>query len=259
MSEPDRPQVLSATLEKGLRVLQVFRGTHEGLSLTEITQRTGLEKSAAQRLTYTLHALGYLDRDEKTRRYAPGLKMLDLAYAYLIHDRLLERAMPRMLEASRSLNTTVNLGILDGCEVVYKARIPHTAIAFDNMLIGVRQPAVVTAVGQAIAAFSKDSVLDRLLANGMPDPVTAFTCRNPDEVRGRVEKARRCGYVISVQQLLLQEIVVAAPVIGPNRQAIAAISIPVYMPDWTPERVETELVPAITETARAISSNFTQQ
>lgn len=254
----DRPQVLVSTLDRGLQLLQLFRGTQDGLSLTEMTRRSGFEKSAVQRLAYTLHALGYLDRDDKTRRYRPGLKMLDFAYAYLIHDRLLERAMPRMVEVSRSLNTTVNLSVLDGRDMVYKARMPHSAMAFDGTLIGVRRPAAVTSGGQVIAAFSDDDVLETMLAGGLPGPLTAFTCTDEAEVRARVAQARRDGFVISNQQLMLQELVVAAPVIGPNRRAIAAISMPVYMPEWNEARVREELVPVITETARAISSIISQ-
>ncbi|WP_176793805.1 IclR family transcriptional regulator [Rhodospira trueperi] len=249
-----RPQVLSSTLEKGLRILRLFRSTQDGLSLSEITRLTGLEKSAAQRLTYTLHGLGYLDRDERTRRYGPGLKMLDLSYAYLIHDDLLERALPRMLETSRAMNIAVNLGVLDGTEVLYKYRIPHSAVAFDNALIGVRQPAPVTAIGQVIAAFSDADVLDRMLSAGLPEPVTPYTLQDPEIVRRRVAQAKHDGFVISVQQVMLQEIAVAAPILGPDRTAVAAISMPVYMPEWDEDRVRRDLVAPITAAARAISS-----
>ncbi|WP_412050735.1 IclR family transcriptional regulator [Hoeflea sp. Naph1] len=258
MAKPEKPQILASTLDRGLRIMQLFRNTQEEMSLTEITERSGLEKSAVQRLAYTLHALGYLDRDEKSRRYRPGLRMLDFAYAYLIHDRLLERAYPRMVEVSRKYNSTVNLGVLDGTEVVYKARIPHASVAFDAMLIGARQPAAVTAIGQIISAFSSDDVLEKMLAKGLPAPLTAFTCQDPEEVRARVAGAKRDGFIISNQQLMLQEVVVAAPVIGANRKAIAAISMPVYMPDWNEPRIREELVPVVTEAARSISSIISQ-
>ncbi|MBU4527149.1 MAG: IclR family transcriptional regulator [Desulfomicrobium sp.] len=258
MTRTTQPPVLASTLERGMRVLALFRDNHAPLSLTEISDLAGLEKSAAQRLTYTLHALGYLDRDDKTRRYRPGLRMLDLAYAYLIHDRLLERALPHMIETSRQVRATVNLGVLDRHEIVYKARIPYSTLAYDATLIGVRQPGAVTAIGQVMAAFSPPDVLEALLSEGMPDPSTPFTCRDEDVVRARVEQARSDGYVISVQQLMLQEIVVAAPVTGVNRHAVAAIGMAVYMPDWDEERVRTELVPAITQAARTISSSVSR-
>ncbi|MDF2095394.1 IclR family transcriptional regulator [Aquibaculum arenosum] len=256
MSKTARPGKLASTLERGMRVLSLFRENHHPLSLSEIAVRAGLERSAAQRLSYTLHSLGYLERDESTRRYRPGMRMLDLAYAYLIHDRLLERATPMLVEASRALGTTVNLSVLDGHEIIYKARIPHSSLAYDATLIGVRQPAVVTAAGLVIFAFLPDSVLEETLAQGMPAPVTPSTLRDPELVRARVARAREDGYTISMDQLLVQEIVVAAPILGPGRSAIAAVSMPVYKPDWDEERAREEIVPVITETTRTISSAF---
>lgn len=238
-----------------MRVLALFRSHLTPLSLSEITELAELEKSAAQRLTYTLHALGYLERDEKTRRYRPGVRMLDLAYAYLIHDRLLERALPHMIELSRKTRTTVNLAVLDGNEVIYKARIPRSSLSYDAALIGVRQPAMVTGIGQVIAAFSPPELTQALLAQPLPTPQTPFTCQDPAELRARVEQARHDGFTVTCQQIMLQEIVVSAPVFGPNRQAVAGISMPVYMPDWTEERARSELVPALTEATRTISTS----
>jgi len=249
------PSVLASTLERGMRVLALFRTHLTPLSLSEIAELAELEKSAAQRLTYTLHALGYLERDQKTRRYRPGVRMLDLAYAYLIHDRLLERALPHMIELSRKTRTTVNLAVLDGHEVIYKARIPRSSLSYDAALIGVRQPAMITGIGQVIAAFSPPEVTQALLAQPLPTPQTPFTCQSPAELRARVEKARHDGFTVTTQQIMLQEIVVSAPVFGPNRQAVAGISMPVYMPDWTEERARMELVPALTEATRTISTS----
>jgi len=70
-----------------------------------------------------------------------------------------------------------------------------------------------------------------------------------------VEQARHDGFIISSQQIMLQEVVVSAPVFGPNRVAVAGISMPVYMPDWTEERVRAELVQPLTEATRTISTS----
>jgi IclR family pca regulon transcriptional regulator len=254
MATHDKPRVLVSTLDRGLQLLQLFRETQDGLSLAEMTQRSGFEKSAVQRLAYTLHALGYLERDGATRRYKPGLRLLDFAYAHLIHDRLLARAVPHLVSLGSSLGITVNLAVLDGREVIYKMRLPHAAMAFDGTLIGARWPAAITAIGQVIAAFSEDHVTETMLSGGLPEPMTPFTCRDVEDVRARVARAKQDGFAISTQQIMLQEIAVAAPVIDFNRRAIAAISIPVYMPEWDESRVREELVPIITETARSISS-----
>ncbi len=255
MKQATKGVVLASTLERGMRILALFAENHTPLGIREIAERAGLEKSAAHRLASTLLAIGYLDQDDKTRHYRPGLRMLDMAYAFLMQDGLLERAVPRIVETSRALGVTVNLGVLDGTEIVYKARIPSTSLCYDTTLIGARRPAVVTAIGQIIAAFSPPCVLESLLQHGMPAPATPFTHQDPEIVRAMVAQAARDGYVISKQQMMLQEIVAAAPVLGPNRRAVAAISMSVYMPDWDEARIKAELVPELTNVARTVSSS----
>ena len=86
MKDDAKGAVLAGTLERGMRILALFADHHTPLGISEIARLTGLEKSAAHRLTRTLLATGYLDRDETTRRYRPGLRMLDMAFAYLVPD-----------------------------------------------------------------------------------------------------------------------------------------------------------------------------
>ncbi|OZB09623.1 MAG: IclR family transcriptional regulator, partial [Marinobacter sp. 34-60-7] len=70
------------SLAKGLRLLRAFDETHTELSLGDLAQRTGLDKSAVQRLANTLHIEGMLDKDPITRRFRPSHAWLELAYAY---------------------------------------------------------------------------------------------------------------------------------------------------------------------------------
>lgn len=245
-----------STLEKGLRIVELFRTVHTPLGLSEIVRRTGLEKSAAQRLCHTLAKLGFLERDEETRRFRPGMRMLEMAFAYLIQDRLVELAMPRLIEASRRFNSTVNLSVLNGDHIVYKTRIPHASQSYDTTLIGVRQPALSSAAGLVMLAFRPESEREDLLARWQPVAITPHTTTDPDRIRAQIAQVVRDGYTITSGQLMPQEIVVAAPVLGVDGAAVAAVSMPVYRPDWTPKRVQEELVSVVTETARSVSSAF---
>ncbi len=42
------------------------------LPLTELSRRTGMDKSAVQRLTNTLHLQAMLDKDPKSKKYSPS-------------------------------------------------------------------------------------------------------------------------------------------------------------------------------------------
>ncbi|MCH5378123.1 MAG: helix-turn-helix domain-containing protein, partial [Planctomycetes bacterium] len=97
-----------ASVAKGLRLLRAFDETHCELSLPELAARTGLDKSAVQRLANTLHVEGMLDKDPVTRRFRPSHAWLQLAYAYCWSDALVAKAMPKLIDLSQQLGETIN-------------------------------------------------------------------------------------------------------------------------------------------------------
>ena len=97
MSKEKQDTLFVGSLEKGARVLSAFNERHSTLGLTEIASLTGLDKSAVQRLTNTLHQIGYLNKDPESRRYRPSLKFLELGNAYLWSDPLVQLAMQAVL------------------------------------------------------------------------------------------------------------------------------------------------------------------
>jgi IclR family pca regulon transcriptional regulator len=249
------------SVEKGFAVLHAFRtGQRElglrDLSLSQISQITGLDKSASQRFTNTLVELGYLEKDQRTRRYRPALGLIDFYYTYMVSNRLAEIAMPRLIEASQTYGTTVNLCEPVGTDIIYTIRVPHQKTFFRATIPGRRIPAFCTASGLVILANRTLEDAETILASSSMEPVTEWTITEPKAVRKRIEQARRDGYCISVQQSMAHEISAAAPVLDSEGRAFAAVQVPVYMPEWTTGMVEEKLVPLVIDTARAISGSY---
>src|SRR3546814_11841720 len=92
------------------------------ISLTEIAAATGFGKSASQRLTHTLTALGYLEKNPETRRYRMTVRALDLAHGFLITDPLINEGLLHLIDASERAGETLNMGKLDGSDFIYIAR-----------------------------------------------------------------------------------------------------------------------------------------
>ena len=86
--------------------------------------------------------------------------------------------------------------------------------------------------------------------------MTEWTIIEPKAIRKRIERARRDGYSLSIQQSMIHEISTAAPVLDSEGRVFAAVQIPVYMPEWTTDIVEEKIVPLVIETARAISGSY---
>ncbi len=250
-----------ASLEKGFRVLQAVRQAQRAygrsdVTLTEIARLSGLDKSAAQRFTNTLVHLRYLVKDDRTRRYSPGVELLELGYSYLVSSHLSEIATSRLIAASHIYGTTVNLCVQHGPHVVYIVRIPHENAPFRATLIGRRVPMFSAAAGIAMLSRRSDEHVEKTLASSDFKPITQWTITDPKIVRANIAMARRDGYIITDQQSLPHELSTAAPVLNDEGNAIAAVQIPVYMPDWNEDMVKEKIVPLVIETARAISGSF---
>lgn len=59
------------------------------LSLIEIAEHAGLDKSAAQQFASTLSILGYLEKDLSTKRYGTYLKLVELGSSLSLRTTLL--------------------------------------------------------------------------------------------------------------------------------------------------------------------------
>ena len=241
------------SLEKGFRVLEAFREAPGDLGLTEIALRTGLDKSAAQRFTNTLFQLGYLEKDTRSRRYRPAARLMDFAYTFLHQNRLAEIAMARLIDASKVYGTTVNLCEIIDTDVIYTVRIPHSRASYPATVSGRRMPASSSSGGTAILAFCPADEVVSIIAASERRALTPNTITDVDAIMRRIDEAREKGYGFGVGQALPQEISIAAPVLNSCGYAVAAVQIPIYLPQWSAEEARAKIAPLVMETARSIS------
>jgi DNA-binding IclR family transcriptional regulator len=241
------------SLAKGLRLLEVFDEENQALGLSELAARSGLDKSATQRLANTLHQTGYLSKDERTRRYRPSHKFLEMAYAYMWSDPVVQLAMPKLIEFSRRIGETVNMAQLSGSDIVYVVRLPCQRTSFAATILGRRLPALVTSSGRAMVGRLPEAERDACLATWPIRPFTPATLLDREEIARSVLEGAARGYVLTTGQMILKETAVAAPIISSEGRPVAAVQCAVSARDWTPERVERELVPMLLDTANSIT------
>ena len=75
------------SLELGLRILESFdRDAVDEMSLSEMARRIGVSRSSAFRLVHTLQRLGYLEREDETKNYRLGARVMSLGYSFLASE-----------------------------------------------------------------------------------------------------------------------------------------------------------------------------
>lgn len=246
------------TIEKGMLVLDAFCANPRPMTLAEVADASGLNKSAAQRVLYTLRALRYLNHSETTRQYSLSVRALDIGNAYLRSNPIVEATYPYLLEASKQSQETVNLTELDGSDVVFISRVPSRNVMSSYVTIGTRLPAFATAPGRAILANLDAELTEQSLKGTTFPALTPHTVTDRQTLLAELEKVRKRGYAIADQEAMLGDISTAAPVFGYDNTVVAAVNIAGSTRKWTVEQVEEKLSPIVVEIARQMSKVASQ-
>ena len=253
MSPPKNNTLFVGSLAKGLRILRAFDETHTEMSLRALSEATGLDKSAVQRLANTLRIEGMLDKDPVTRRYRPSHAWLRLAYAYYWSDPLVARAMPKLIDLSQRLGETVNLAELSGEHIIYAARLPCTRTIFAASVPGRQVPALSTSAGQAILATHPEEMRMAAVYRWHLTSHTSQTTLDREVISDQIERARKAGHAITHNQMILGEVGIACAIRGPDGRAWAAVHCSVSAHHWDDARIRAEILPWLQDTANAIS------
>lgn len=244
------------SLAKGLKLLRAFDESATELSLSDLVKRTGLEKSAVQRLANTLHIEGMLDKDEATRRYRPSHAWLEMAYAYFWSNPLVRLAMPKLIELSHKLDATVNLAELSDDHVLYVGRVPGPSGQFSSTLVGRRLPVLSSAAGRVILSTMPRDHRNSLIESWPLKQMTPHTIMDRADIIASVDDAESRGFSMTKNQSILNQTGIAAPIRGPNGKALAAIQCSVMSRLWSEERIEEEILPYLIEAANGIAPHF---
>lgn len=241
------------SLAKGLRVLRAFDESATELSLRDLSNRTGLDKSAVQRLANTLHIEGMLDKDPATKRFRPSHAWLEMAYVYFWSDPLVRLAMPKLIELSHRLGATVNLAELSGDHILYASRVPGKSSQFSSTIVGRRLPALCTAAGRAILSTRPAQTRNPLVDSWALQEFTPQTTLDREVIRASIDKAALLGYAQTQDQMILNQTGIAAPIKGSDGIAFAAVQCSLSSQLWSKERIKEEVLPYIIEAASAIA------
>jgi DNA-binding IclR family transcriptional regulator len=101
----------SQTLDRGLRVLKLLADADHGLTVTELANKLGVNRTVVYRLLATLEQHCLVRRDMGGRARV-GLGVLRLAHR--VHPLLREAALPALRSLAEDVGATAHLTLVDG-------------------------------------------------------------------------------------------------------------------------------------------------
>lgn len=220
----------SQTLDRGLRVLKLLADTDHGMTVTELANKLGVNRTVVYRLLATLEQHSLVRRDLGGRARV-GLGVLRLAHR--VHPLLRQAALPALRSLAEDIGATAHLTLVDGNEALAVAVVePSWTDYHVAYRTGFRHPLDRGAAGRAILAGRAVMVGENKLFPGESRAMTGP------------------GYVLTHGELEAGASGAAAPLLGVSGVE-GSVGV-VMLADSVPERVGSRVVEAATEVADAL-------
>ena len=188
--------------DRVLAVLKELALYPDGVGLDELTRAVGSPKPTVHRALGALRRAGLADQDARGH-YLLGDEFLRMAFAH--HEARPEhvRVRPVLETLARRHGETAHYAVLDGPEVVYRAKVdPPSGAARLTSTVGGRNPAHSTAVGKLLLSYclgSRRSVQTWIGRSPLPRRTPQTHC-TATELHRELEEIRRRGYAVDDQE-----------------------------------------------------------
>jgi DNA-binding IclR family transcriptional regulator len=239
----------NSVLGKVVAVLRAFTVEETVLGFAELARRTGLAKGTLHRLLAEMVSTGLLDRTDG--RYRLSGLVFELGMRASVERSLLEVATPFLEELSARTHETVHLGIREGSDVVYIAKMGGHHQAESPSRLGGRMPVHATAIGKVLLAHADEdaraAVLAVPLARRAPRTVV-----HVDVLRRQLEVARERNLAFEHEESAVGITCVAAAIREGGDLVRAALSVTGPVHRFSPERHAT----AVRAAADAIAATL---
>ena len=237
-------------MSRAVRIFDAFAPGERVLSVSQIARRARLHLATASRLIAELESHGLLDR-EPDRRVRVGARMRELALRASPTQGLRTASMPFMEDAHAVLGHHLQLGVLDGDEVLFVERLSAPGAVINHTRIAGRLPLHASPSGLVLLAFGGRELPERILAEPLRR-YTASTIADDAALRAAVAEVRRQGYACLPGHVHEDALGVAVPIQVPGGRdgrltAVAALAA--IVPVGTEART---VVGVLTTAARGI-------
>ncbi|SPL70170.1 IclR family transcriptional regulator domain-containing protein [Acinetobacter stercoris] len=244
-----------AGLAKGLSLLEAFGIDRQKLNATQVSERTGMSRTAARRYLKTLKFLGYLDGDD--HYFWLTHKVLRFSSSYLSSAYLPKIAQPILNILCDQTSLTFSVVVLDDDEVVPIARsfmpqLDNLRSSPYGMHLGNRLPAHATSTGKILlAALSQNEQRQWFEKYGLKR-LTPFSIQKEEDFYQVLQQVNSQDFCLSKEEHELGVIAIAVPILNSQGKAVAALNCMSQTNRVTENYLIENILPLIRNTAYEI-------
>ena len=248
------PSATVQAVDHCLELIEALAGSDGSRGVTELSAELGLAKSTIYKLLQTLLRRGYAVQDSASGRYRLGLKFLELGGVVQSSLSIRTIAHPYLQALMEATNETVQLGILEGHEVVYADKIECARTIRMYSSVGRRSPLHCTALGKVLLSDQSQDAIRTILGAHL----RGFTSRSittPRTLRAELQQIREQGYAFDDEEFEEGLRCLAAPARDYTGAVVASLGIAGPAARFEPAR-RPELIKLLKDAAEAVSTGL---
>lgn len=237
---------------RGLDLIRIFDADHPRLSIATAADATGMNRAATRRFLLTLVELGYASSDGEMFELTP--KVLELGHSYLSTWRITDLVRPGLQTVVDRLKENCSMGVLDGGDVVYIARVEARRIVQSAIIsVGSRIPATVASMGRILLAGRDPAFVEEFLKRHPLRAFTDATVTDRSAYLAILAQVREQGWCLVDSEFEQGLRSVAVPITDPAGNVVAAINVGAPISRATAQDMIEQFLPHLQEASRVIS------
>jgi DNA-binding IclR family transcriptional regulator len=221
---------------RATEILECFTPRRSELTLTELSNLTGLQKSKLLRLCGTLASKGHLKRDAETLKYSLGPRLMVLGRLYENANSLFQLSKPIIKELAHETKETVSLFVVHGsrrlCLVKEDGEQPIRFVNAEGDILDIHRGAG----GVALLAFLDEETRGRVVEDLIADPANDLPQSWAKDREQEFAEVRRKGYAIGFGSVIPGVAAIGVPVFDASGSCCASISVAGPIDRFTEDR-----------------------
>jgi IclR family acetate operon transcriptional repressor len=249
---------LIQSLDRGLVILEAVGRSGDPVSLGELTNLLGIDRSSVFRLANTLRRRGFLAYPAGRKDYILGPSIWRLSHEYDWGNMLIAVSHERLKSLAAQTNETAHLAVRDGRQALFIDHAMASHVLSVSGQTGELVPLYCTAHGKALLADHDKRALKDVLGAGPYRQLTKATPATLDQVARICSHCREQGFATDDEEFMEGVRCVAAPIRAEGCLIIGSIGISAPRMRFPKERFAS-CGEQVREVARQISTKLTIQ
>jgi DNA-binding IclR family transcriptional regulator len=240
-----------AVLDDAIRVLEVLEHNPDGLTLAQITERSGYVKNKVFRILFTFEKNQLIERGERGE-FRLGLRLLELGQGVKHQTSIVEAGRKTLDWLVKQTGESIFVGVVSGTEALCIDARQSTQSVRLFAEVGRRVPLHSGGVPKTLLAFVPEKERRALLAEFERDSGIPGVNVDVLKIEAALAQIRQQGYAVVADELDIGAHSVAAPIRNHLGCVVAAISIAGPSHRFPAERIDL-YVRLVLEASAAIS------